>query len=93
MNKNFIRYKKDLNYLYGEDYFFKNYLYDKSYLHNKMITFYYGEEIKFPRKRKRKLQRHKRLIKDLLKTYCNNDMKMTKTCFGEYISRGGTHIF
>ena len=88
-----MKLNKSINYLYGEDYFFKNHLYDKSYLHNKMINFYYGEEIKFPRKRKRKLQRHKRRIKDLLKKYCDNDIKMTKTCFGVYISRGGAHIY
>lgn len=89
-----MKLNKNLNYLYGEDYFFKNHLYDKNCLHNRMINFYYGKEIKFPKKRKRKLQRHKRRIKDLLKTYHNNDIKMTKTCFGEYIiSTGGTHIF
>lgn len=88
-----MKLNKSLNYLYDTDYFLKNYLYDKSYLHNKMITFYYGEKIKLPKKRKRKLQRHKRRIKDLLKTYHNNDIKMTKTCFGAYISRGGAHVF
>lgn len=88
-----MKLNKSLNYLYDEDYLFKNHLYDKSYLHDRMITFYYGEKIKFPKKRKRKLQRHKRRIKDLLKKYRDNDIKMTKTCFGEYIiSTGGAHV-